>query len=230
MTASSISVKGINEGLLVSVPDGPWEEVERALEQRLLDGGNFFQGARVALQVGGRALRAADLGRLRDRLGDLGMSLWVVLSESTVTTNAAQALGLETALPKPPPPPIPEIEPEEEGGDAVLVRRTLRSGRSVYHDGHVVVIGDVNVGAEVIAGGDVVVWGRLYGMVHAGAEGSEEAVVCALDLSPTQLRIGSLIATSPKRRGKPEPEMAQVRDGNIVAERWEARPKKRGRR
>jgi septum site-determining protein MinC len=83
-----------------------------------------------------------------------------------------------------------------------VVERTLRSGFSVRHAGHVVVIGDVNAGAQVIAGGSVLVWGRMRGMVHAGADGNEKAVVCALDLSPTQLRIAGLIATTPQRKGK----------------------------
>ena len=226
----TIDLKGINEGLLLTLPDGPWDDVESALGEKLIEGGDFFKGARVALQVSGRTLGAADLGRLRDQLGDMDLSLWAILTESIVTENAARSLGLETTLPKPPPPPIPEIDPEEEGGDAVLMRRTLRSGRSIYHEGHIVIVGDVNAGAEVVAGGDVVVWGRLLGLVHAGADGDEEAIICALDLSPTQLRIGSRIATSPKRRGKPEPEMAQVRDGQIVAERWPAKEIKRSRR
>jgi len=69
----------------------------------------------------------------------------------------------------------------------------------------------------------VVVWGRLRGVVHAGAGGDAEAVVCALDLSPTQLRIANHIATSPARKGEPKPEMARIRDGQIVAERWSAK-------
>ncbi|TEU14092.1 MAG: septum site-determining protein MinC [Anaerolineales bacterium] len=105
----------------------------------------------------------------------------------------------------------------------VLVRRTLRSGQVVQHPGHVVVIGDVNPGAEIIAGGDVVVWGKLRGIVHAGATGDDGAVVCALSLAPLQLRIGNHIARAPEgREGLPErPEMASVQDGEIVAEPWE---------
>ena len=110
------------------------------------------------------------------------------------------------------------------GEKAVLVRRTLRSGFSVQFAGHVVVIGDVNPGAEVIASGDVLVWGRLRGMVHAGAEGNEGAIVCALDLIPTQLRIAGQIAITPQRRGKSQPEMARLKDGQVVAEAWN--PKK----
>ena len=105
----------------------------------------------------------------------------------------------------------------------VLVRRTLRSGQVVQHPGHVVVIGDVNPGAEIIAGGDIVVWGKLRGIVHAGATGDDGAVVCALSLTPLQLRIGNHIARAPEgREGLPErPEMASVQDGEIVAEPWE---------
>ncbi len=100
------------------------------------------------------------------------------------------------------------------------MERTLRSGFSLRHPGHVIVIGDVNPGAEIIAGGNVVVWGHLRGMVHAGAEGDESAVVCSLDLSPTQLRIAGKIALTPQRRGKPQPEMARLEDGQVVAEPW----------
>lgn len=105
----------------------------------------------------------------------------------------------------------------------VLVRRTLRSGQVVQYPGHVVVIGDVNPGAEIIAGGDIVVWGKLRGIVHAGATGDDGAVVCALSLAPLQLRIGNHIARAPEEReGLPQgPEMASIQDGEIVAEPWE---------
>jgi septum site-determining protein MinC len=66
-----------------------------------------------------------------------------------------------------------------------------------------------------------VVWGRLRGTVHAGAGGDEQCVVCALDLSPTQLRIAGKIALSPKRKGKPQPEMARLENGQFVAEPWD---------
>jgi septum site-determining protein MinC len=86
----------------------------------------------------------------------------------------------------------------------------------------VVVIGDVNAGAEVIAGGDIVIWGRLSGTVHAGATGDDQAVVCALDLDPTQLRIGKHIARPPEETPgrRPVPEMAFVQEGRIIVRAW----------
>jgi septum site-determining protein MinC len=78
----------------------------------------------------------------------------------------------------------------------------------------------VNAGAEIVAGGSVIVWGRLRGVVHAGAQGNEKAVVCAMELAPTQLRIAGEIAVSPKKQGKSQPEVACLKDGQLVAEPW----------
>jgi septum site-determining protein MinC len=86
----------------------------------------------------------------------------------------------------------------------------------------VVVIGDVNPGAEIIAGGDVVVWGKLRGLVHAGAMGDTTAVICALELIPTRLRIADQIAIAPHdQRRQATPEKVSMHNGRIVAEAWQ---------
>ena len=82
---------------------------------------------------------------------------------------------------------------------------------------------------EVVAQGNVIVWGRLNGVVHAGAGGDTSAVVCALDLAPTQLRIDNLITRSPRSGRVPEPELACIREGQIVAERWAPKGKRHRR-
>lgn len=124
------------------------------------------------------------------------------------------------------------VESEEDGADqpatgpapALILKETLRGGRSVRHAGAVIILGDVNPGAEVKAGGDVIVWGKLRGLVHAGFPNDDSACVCALDLNPTQLRIADKITVPPKDpRRQPVPEMAVIREQHIVAERW--RPK-----
>jgi septum site-determining protein MinC len=224
----AITIKGIREGLLVTVGDAEtWPATSQGLLSRIDDATDFFKGAKLALAIGARSLSAADLGRLRDELSERNVSLWAVLSESAHSVKAAQALGLNVALPTSAPArreqPEQEVDSEEPRQDAVYLRRTIRSGRTVRHAGHVIVVGDVNAGAEIVADGDVVVWGRLRGTVHAGAGGDVQAVVCALDLAPTQLRIADLIATSPAHKGEPKPEMASIREGHIVAERWSAR-------
>lgn len=217
-----VELKGIGDSLIMTLGQGEWEELRRALLKHLDQQAEFFRGARLALDVGNLILKAGELGQLSKEMSERGITLWAILSSSPTTEQNAQSFGLATRIGKPrAEKPAPELETTFYGGEsAVLIRRTLRSGFSLQFDGHVVVIGDVNPGAEIIASGNVIVWGRLRGMVHAGAEGNEEAVVCALDLSPTQLRIAGQISLSPKRRGKPQPEMARIQENQVVAEAW----------
>lgn len=222
----SIQLKGIRDGILVTVGEGPWPETRTALLEQLASQAEFLKGARLALDVGTHILRAAEMGHLRDTLSERGMTLWAVLSSSPTTEATAQTLGLATRINRPRPErPVSSTDTTIQDGErALLVRRTLRSGFRMQYSGHVVIIGDVNPGAEIIAGGNVIVWGRLRGVVHAGAGGNEEAVICALDLSPTQLRIAGQIATTPQRRGKSQPEMVQITNGQVTAVAWN--PKK----
>ena len=220
-------IKGIRDGLLVTLGDGLWSDACEALLEQIVTRAEFFQGARLAVDVGNYVLHAVELSQLRDQLSERNVNLWAVLSNSPTTEQTAQVLGLATRLTKPKPEP-PMHNP---GGDiheadtGILVQRTLRSGMKLQYQGHITLIGDVNPGAEVIARGNIVVWGRMRGVVHAGAEGDESAKVCALDLSPTQLRIAGHIATTPQRRGKPQPEIARLRDGRVVAEPWSSSSK-----
>jgi len=221
-----IKVKGIREGLLITLGEGKWPEVRKALLEHVDQQGDFLHGARVTLDVGNQILKAVELGELRDELSERGISLRSVLSNSPTTERTAQALGLATRMSKPlPDRSTHRLETALQGEQAILVQRTLRSGHSVKHTGHVTVIGDVNPGAEIIAAGNVLVWGRLRGTVHAGAQGDENAVVCALDLSPTQLRIADKISITPPQRKRPEPEMAHLKDGQVVAEPWKTKGK-----
>ncbi|MFN2460942.1 MAG: septum site-determining protein MinC [Candidatus Velthaea sp.] len=89
-------------------------------------------------------------------------------------------------------PPTPAAAPA--GVSTLYHRGTLRGGQALHNLGNIVVIGDVNPGAELIASGDIVVFGALRGVAHAGAQGDASARVVALELAPTQLRISTLIA------------------------------------
>jgi septum site-determining protein MinC len=122
------------------------------------------------------------------------------------TTAAERAAASAPALHVAPPPP----------GTLYHVG-TLRGGQALHHDGNIVVVGDVNPGTELVATGDIVVFGRLLGVAHAGAQGDASAKVYALHLEATQLRIATCIAVDEDaRRASSEPEMAFVRDGRIA--------------
>lgn len=112
---------------------------------------------------------------------------------------------------------------QEMWSEAALVSRSLRAGQMVRYAGTVVVFGDVNPGAVIVADGNVIVWGKLRGVVHAGAGGDDQAVVGALELAPSQLRIGKHAGRVPDQNMEfaPVGEVARIRDGRVVIEDWD---------
>ncbi len=221
----NVQIKGVRDGLLVTLGEGDWSALQADLLGHIQERAAFFQGARVALDVGNHILHAAEMGNLRDRLSELGISLWAVLSNSPTTEQTAQVLGLATRIftPRPERTVKSTASVHPDGEAALFVQKTLRSGMRISYQGNVIVIGDVNPGAEIIASGSVIVWGRLRGVVHAGAEGNEKAVVGALDLHPMQLRIASIVSVTPERRGKTLPELAHIENGQVVADAWDTK-------
>lgn len=219
--SSLVQIKGIKEGLLVTFGEADWNVLSQSLYSQVEKQQAFFKGARFVVDVGDRSLKSREVGTLRDKLADLGVNLDTVLSTSAVTVNSAQLLGLATQLPV----PVKRYPKSEAAADlashALWIDKTLRSGARIEHAGNVVILGDVNSGAEVIAGGSIMVWGRVRGFVHAGKEGDNAVAICALDLHPTQLRIGELIAVyPPKTKDTAKPEMVKIVDGQLVAEPW----------
>jgi septum site-determining protein MinC len=88
-----------------------------------------------------------------------------------------------------------------------LHRGTVRSGDHIEAAGSLLVLGDVNPGARLSAGGHVLVWGRLRGVAHAGCHGDQGARIVAMGLQPLQLRIADVIARGPQEA--PPPGLAE---------------------
>jgi len=105
--------------------------------------------------------------------------------------------------------------------EALFIKSTFRSGESLHHHGDVVVLADVNPGAEIRADGDIVVLGSLKGFVHAGASGDNKAVIIALELPSARFQIGKYHGVAPtSARHKPKssatgPQIAYVRSRSI---------------
>ena len=143
--------------------------------------------------------------------------------ERQQATNTAPSLSL---------PPVRGEQAGADGdgrlGEALLVKNTCRSGEVIQYPGDVVIMGDVNPGAEIVAYGDVVVLGALRGMAHAGAAGDHKAVVIALNLVAHRLRIGLYSGAAPEssRDSKTNgtvPKIAYVRRRSIYVDRYVGR-------
>lgn len=187
-----LPIKGFREGLLITIGSGSWDKVCETLLDQIDQKSGFFNGAKIAIDVGEREVRAAELGELRDHLSERGVSLFAVLGKSAMTQAVSESLGLSTEQ---------QVLKQDKNGigtalaggeSAVLIKKTVRSGVSVKYPGHVIVDGDINPGGEVLAGGSVYVWGKIRGSVQAGIDGSKEAEICAMEIDSQNMRIANI--------------------------------------
>lgn len=219
--SSAIEIKGYgNDVNIILSGDAAFPDLEAELIKRLTDSEQFFSGVAVVLDTGDRVLSSEEFEKLRRILTDkFSLTISAVRSRSDETRKAAEEIGwkVESQKQEEKKEKKPRV-PAARENDTILIKRTLRSGQKEWHRGNIVIVGDVNPGAEVVATGDVVVLGKLRGVAHAGAEGNASAEIIALALHPIQLRIAEYIGRSPDLDLEPnkDPETAKVEDGNIV--------------
>ena len=114
---------------------------------------------------------------------------------------------------------VKTIPPSEDAQQMVIINRTLRGGDEIRTQSSILICGNVNPGAQIIAGGSIDIRGACRGIVHAGAFGNSNAFVVADQLMPLQIRIADLIARAPDDAEKARtPERASIKDGQIVIE------------
>ncbi|MBW4418479.1 MAG: septum site-determining protein MinC [Myxacorys californica WJT36-NPBG1] len=189
-----------------------WNEIWQQFKQQLLGRERFWQpNTAVHLVVGDRLLDTRQLQAIADELAELQLQLrWVYTSRrqtAVVAATAGYSVEQQTAV-APGAKPVGGSSGLEE---PLYVQMTLRSGTEIRHNGTVVVLGDLNPGSSVIAGGDILVWGRLRGVAHAGCKGNSRCLIMALQLEPTQIRIADFVARAPENPpAQYYPEVAYV--------------------
>ena len=226
-------------GLYVS-PDEVWAYAERELKLTLIPHADSTESDDLDLgePVDEAPVEDAEAGTTDGDASDgEGADLEDAPLAQVAEPEPAEEAATEPATParRIPGPRIetPKHDPLDEllgRGESAGVRvhhahRTLRSGTSIRFDGDVIVFADVNPGAQIIATGNVFVFGALRGMVHAGASGDESAIILGFDMRPTQLRLGRKIAISPHEEAAHgiQPTIARVRDGGLVLEPYRTR-------
>lgn len=230
----NIAIKGTRNGLLLTLePETPFSELLNALSYRLSEAPGFFRGASLALDTRRRDLRTSERTQLEELLANYQMS--VTSLEQTLKAKQEELVTVPPDIPsdivlmptftaefqsEQAPEQIERLDPRDSD-DTLFLRRTIRSGQAIQHASNIVILGDVNPGAEIISGGDVLVWGVLRGMVHAGYPNNESAIVCSLLLAPVQLRIAHLLSRPPDGyQVQARPEFASIKSGQIVVEAW----------
>ena len=212
----------LNELLLIVPTEGTWDEAMAQVNGKLEAGktNKSWQGAQLTLDLGNRSLAQPVLAALIERLRTAyGMVTVAVVATDNVTRDAARALVINAYLMLPGRSDETSRE-AATGSNALYLPNTIRSGQRIVHSGHVVVAGDVNPGAEVIAEGDILIFGTLRGVAHAGSGGNESASIIAGNMRPQLVRIAAQIARAPEDAeratpGQRIPEVARIENGII---------------
>jgi len=184
-----------------SVSEYSWSEIWQQMKLRLLAQQRFFSSKiSVHLVAHDRLLDSRQLQDIAETLNEMSLQLKSVGTSRRQTAIAAAGAGysVEQLQPKrafnfeSDRTALPPAEP-------LYLEMTVRSGVEIRHRGSVIILGDINPGGIVVADGDILIWGRLRGVAHAGAQGNSECTIMALQMEPTQLRIADALARAPEK-------------------------------
>ena len=202
MVTDKIIIKGNKEGLnaIINMNHfGDFDDMLESLVEKLSKGKKFYKGSTLKITTELKYINEKDSRKLKDILFDEFLISDCILQDADDTS-----IKVFTGIYE---------------GKTKFLRKTIRSGQSINYPGNIVIVGDVNPGAEIYAGGNIIVLGSLRGLVYAGTNGNEKAIIAAFKLEPQILQIGSLVTRSPEDGSKPPyPEVAKIKNGSIIVE------------
>ena len=206
---NTVIFKGGKTGIVIILDKGAsYQQIESSLRSKIRSASKFFSDATTTISFKGKEMSESEILSLIEIINaetDLSISFIEDL------TGALEVSPAKNDIPAP---------SRTEELDTYFHTSGLRSGQAISHRGSVVILGDVNAGAEVVAAGSVVVFGVIRGMVHAGSDGDKGAFVCAMSMQPIQLRIADIITYVPKEviqeaKSKIDPVYAFVKGEKI---------------
>lgn len=223
-----VRFKGENGRLLLLLPPDPeadpspvsWTELYQQLKLRLEGGNRFWQPKTVVhLLARDRLLDVRQLQSIAELLLGAQLQLKRVYTSRRQTALAAATAGYSIEQQGDLAHLGQSADPGRALEDPLYVQTTVRSGVEIRHPGTLILLGDTNPGSSLVAEGDILVWGRLRGIAHAGAGGNRSCRIMALHMQPTQLRIADVVARPPEKPpAEYVPEVAYIgADGMRIA-------------
>ncbi|WP_308806341.1 septum site-determining protein MinC [Thermaerobacillus caldiproteolyticus] len=203
---SYVTIKGTKDGLTLHLDDTcSYDDLIAELEEKLtVNEPKESDGPLVSvhLKVGNRYLTPKQEEELRALIRGKNNLVVQSIDSNVITKEEALQWKRKTEI--------------------VSVSKIVRSGQVLHVQGDLLLIGDVNPGGTVIAGGNIFILGALRGIAHAGYYGNKDAVIAASIMKPMQLRISDVMSRAPdyKTDERNEMECAYIDDDNqIVVDR-----------
>lgn len=183
-------------------PELPFEELKEKIAEKFTESADFFKDAKVTLAFSGRELteeQEEEILEIIDRCTKLRVMF--IAAEESFTERTKDK----------------KESPDELMHVGQFFRGTLRSGQVLESETSIVIVGDVEQGAQIIAKGNVIVLGRLQGTIYAGAGSNASAIAAALYMEPVQIKIGEYKRKGRSRRAdhSMRPKVAHVEGGMI---------------
>ena len=176
-----------------------WGELWQQFKQLLAGRERHWQpNTAVHLIADDRLLDTRQISAIADALAEVQLQLKSIHTRRRQTAVVAATAGYSVEQITAASPLIAKSEPATAMEEPLYIQMTLRSGTEIRHNGTVVVLGDLNPGSTIVAEGDILVWGRLRGVAHAGCKGNTKCLIMALQLEPTQIRIADYVARAPE--------------------------------
>ncbi|WP_297518077.1 septum site-determining protein MinC [uncultured Clostridium sp.] len=198
----SIMIKGNKDGInaIINMDKfADFEEMLEALIEKLSVGKRFYKGATLTITTDLKHINDRQMSKLKDSLFDE-----IMIKDCMFVDKEEKESKLFQGVYE---------------GRTKFLRKSVRGGQSINYQGNIVIIGDVNHGAEVIADGNIAVFGNIKGRVFAGDNGNQKAIITAFSLEPEVLSIARVMTISPDDFEKPSyPEVAKMKDGEIIVE------------
>ena len=175
---NSVSINLRTDEVVIKIDDNAkQEDVIEELDKKIKDLKKMYQDEKTPIRVTGKILTNKELEEIREIIRS---KIDVEIKFDTPTT-----LGLHS---------ITRSYKKDVGmSETTFHKGSLRSGQRLEVEGSLVIIGDVNAGAEVIAADNIAVIGTLRGLAHAGAKGNKEAIIAASTLDAVQIRISNIV-------------------------------------
>ncbi len=208
--------KGTRDGINIIVDkEADFNDIKSKLEKKVLEATKFFSGAKTNIFFSGRELTSEE-----------EMDLLEIISEKTqinityVDTKESNEDAKPVEIPNDKALDLGSLVHEQlkQHNLTKFYKGNIRSGQEISFVGSVVIIGDVNPGAFVKAGGNIIILGALKGIAHAGCNGMRDAFIAALTMRPVQLRIADIITRFPVIEDKNaplRPEYAYIEDNQV---------------
>lgn len=205
----TVIIKGNNYGLSVFLdPEAPMEELLSNIRKKFQESARFFRGVGLAVSFEGRTLTSEEINAIVNTICENSE----IEISCVIDTDKAREAFFKSVLEE-------KAKEEADGkapGDGQFYKGTLRSGQVLEAEGSIIILGDVNPGARIVAKGNIIVLGALCGTAIAGLGRRKPAVVVALEMNPIQIRIGEVTA---RMGGKMKPsgnaQIAYLKLGTI---------------